>query len=78
MTIKLSFFKENRRIIMENAAMIALKTHGRLFWGRRNGWACERKQAVADMAKEARSRIWDERHAHNDRRQYPQIGAIIR
>lgn len=28
---KIIFFKENRRIIVENAAMIALKTHGGFF-----------------------------------------------
>ena len=36
---KVVFLEENGRIIMENAAMVALKNAQDAFLGKRNGWA---------------------------------------
>jgi AbrB family looped-hinge helix DNA binding protein len=63
---KVIFIEENGRIIMENAAMIALKNAQAAFAGEAERLGLKKEQDVVDMVKEVRREIWEERHARND------------
>lgn len=51
---KVIFIEENGRIIMENAAMIALKTAQNAFSGEADRLGLKTEQDVVDMVKELR------------------------
>lgn len=63
---KVIFIEENGRIIMENAAMIALKNAQTAFAGEAERLGLKTEQDVVDMVKEVRSEVWEERRARND------------
>ena len=63
---KVIFMEENGRVIMENAAMIALKNAQRDFEGEAERLGLKNEKDVVDMVKEVRREIWEERNAHND------------
>lgn len=63
---KVIFIEENGRIIMENAAMIALKNAQTAFKGEAERLGLKTEQDVIDMVKEVRRETWEERHAHHD------------
>ena len=58
--------EENGRVIMENAAMIALKNAQRDFEGEAERLGLKNEKDVVDMVKEVRREIWEERNTHND------------
>ena len=62
---KVIFIEENGRVIIENAAMIALKTAQDDFVGEAERLGIKTEQDVVDMVKEVRREVWDERHANN-------------
>lgn len=63
---KVIFLEENGRVIMENAAMIALKNAQDSFVGEAERLGLQTEQDVVDMVKEVRREVWEERHAYND------------
>ena len=63
---KVIFIEENGRIIMENAAMIALKNAQDAFAGEAERLGLKTEQDVVGMVKEVRRAVWEERHARND------------
>ena len=63
---KIFFIEENGRIIVENAAMIALKNAQDAFTGVAERLGLKTEQDVVDMVKEVRREIWEESHARND------------
>ena len=63
---KVVFVEENGRIIMENAAMIALKNAQDAFAGEAERLGLKNEQDVVDMVKEVRREVWEKNHAHND------------
>ena len=62
---KVVFIEENGRIIMENAAMLALKNAQESFAGEADRLGLESEQDVVDMVKKVRYEIWEENHARN-------------
>ena len=63
---KVIFIEENGRIIMENAAMVALKNAQDSFAGEAERLGLKTEQDVVALVKEVRREVWDERHARND------------
>lgn len=63
---KVIFIEENGRIIMENAAITALKNAQAAFEGEAERLGLKTEQDVVDMVKEVRREVWEEHHAHND------------
>ncbi len=63
---KVIFIEENGRIIMENAAMIALKNAQDAFVGEADRLGLKNEQDVVDLVKDVRREVWEENHAHND------------
>lgn len=63
---KVIFIEENGRIIMENAAMIALKSAQDAFAGEAQRAGLQSEQDVADMVKDVRRELWEESNAHHD------------
>ena len=63
---KVIFVEENGRIIMENAAMIALKNAQDAFVGEAERLGLKNEQDVVDMVKEVRREAWEESNARND------------
>ena len=63
---KVIFIEENGRIIMENAAMITLKTAQNAFSDEAERLGLMNEQDVVDMVKEVRREIWEEKRARND------------
>ena len=63
---KVIFLEENGRIIMENAAMVALKNAQDAFAGEAERLGLKTEQDVVTLVKEVRREVWDERHARND------------
>jgi AbrB family looped-hinge helix DNA binding protein len=63
---KVIFIEENGRIIMENAAMIALKTAQDAFSGEAERLGVKTEQDVVDLVKEIRREVWEESHARDD------------
>ena len=63
---KVIFIEENGRIIIENAAMIALKNAQDAFAGEAERLGLKTEQDIVDLVKEVRREIWEERRARND------------
>ncbi len=63
---KVIFLEENGRVIMENAAMIALKNAQTAFAGEAERLGLQTEQDVVDLVKEVRREVWEEKHARND------------
>ncbi|MCL5981698.1 MAG: AbrB/MazE/SpoVT family DNA-binding domain-containing protein [Firmicutes bacterium] len=63
---KVIFLEENGRIILGNAAMVALKNAQDAFAGEAERLGLKTEQDVVTLVKEVRREIWDERHARND------------
>lgn len=63
---KVVFIEENGRIIVENAAMLALKNVQNAFAGEAERLGLESEQDVVKLVKDVRREVWDEKHAHND------------
>ena len=63
---KVIFLEENGRIIMENAAMVALKNAQDAFAGEAERLGLKTEQDVVTLVKEVRREVWDDRHARND------------
>ncbi len=63
---KVVFIEENGRIIVENAAMVALKNAQDAFAGDAGRLGIKTDQDVVNMVKEVRREIWEERHARDD------------
>ena len=64
---KVIFLEENGRVIVENAAMIALKNAQRDFEGEAERLGLKDEKDVVKMVKEVRREVWEECHARNDR-----------
>ena len=62
---KVIFIEQDGRIIIENAAMIALKTAQNAFTGEAERLGLKTEQDVIDLVKEVRSEVWEEKHARN-------------
>jgi AbrB family looped-hinge helix DNA binding protein len=62
---KVIFIEENGRVVIENAAMIALKTAQDAFAGEAERLNIKTEQDVVDLVKEVRREVWEERHANN-------------
>ena len=62
---KVIFFEENGRVIIENAAMIALKNAQDSFMGEAERLNIKAEQDVVDLVKEVRHEVWEERHENN-------------
>jgi AbrB family looped-hinge helix DNA binding protein len=62
---KVVFLEENGHIIMENAAMLALKNVQDAFAGEAERLGLKDEQGVVDMVKEVRHEMWEENHARN-------------
>lgn len=62
---KVIFVEENGRVIMENAAMIALKNAQDSFIGEAERLGLKNEQDVVDMVKEVRREIKEEANASN-------------
>jgi len=63
---KVIFVEENGRVIMENAAMVALKNAQDAFTGEAERLELKTEQDVVDLVKEVRREVWEENHARND------------
>jgi AbrB family looped-hinge helix DNA binding protein len=62
---KVVFVEENGRIIMENAALIALRGAQNAFAGEAERRSLMAEQDVVNMVKEVRGEIWEENRARN-------------
>ena len=62
---KVVFIEENGRVVIENAAMIALKTAQDAFTGEAERLDIKTEQDVVELVKEVRREVWEERHANN-------------
>ena len=63
---KVVFIEENGRVIVENAAMVALRTAQTAFVGEAARLGLKNEQDVVALVKEVRSEVWEERNARND------------
>ncbi|ABI69272.1 AbrB/MazE/SpoVT family DNA-binding domain-containing protein [Syntrophomonas wolfei] len=63
---KVVFVEENGKIIMENAAMLALREVQDAFKGEAERLGLKDEQDVVNLVKEVRKEIWEENHANND------------
>ena len=63
---KVIFIEENGRVVIENAAMIALKNAQRDFIGEAERLGLKNEKDVVNMVKEVRRDVWEERNACND------------
>ena len=63
---KVIFIEENERIIMENAAMVALNNAQDAFAGEPEHLGLKSEQDVVDFVKEVRRKAWEEKYARND------------
>lgn len=63
---KVIFIEENGRIIIENAAMVALKNAQDAFAGEAERLGLKTEQDVVDLVKDVRCEVWEERHARDD------------
>ncbi len=63
---KVIFVEENGRIVMENAAVVALKNMQAAFAGEAKRLGLKTEQDVVDMVKEVRREILAERHERTD------------
>jgi AbrB family looped-hinge helix DNA binding protein len=62
---KVVFMEENGRVIIENAAMVALKNAQNSFVGEAAQLGLKSEKDVVDMVKEVRREVWEERNASN-------------
>jgi len=62
---KVIFIEENGRVIMENAAMIALKNAQNSFVGEAERLGLKNEQDVVDMIKGIRLEVWEEKNESN-------------
>ena len=60
---KVIFIEENGRVIIENAAMVALQNAQESFAGEAERLGIRTEQDVVDLVKEVRRKVWEERHA---------------
>lgn len=63
---KVVFVEEGGRIIVENAAMLALKEAQKAFQGEAERLGLKDEQDVVDMVREVRRETWEEDHARHD------------
>jgi AbrB family looped-hinge helix DNA binding protein len=63
---KVIFIEENGRIIMENAAMIALKNAQDAFAGEAERLGLKTEQDVVNLVKDVRRAEWEENDARHD------------
>lgn len=63
---KVIFVEEDGHIIMENAAMVALKSAQKAFEGEADRLCISTEQDVVDLVQEVRREMWEENHAHHD------------
>lgn len=63
---KVVFVEENGRIVMENAAMVALRTAQDAFHGEAERLGLKSEQDVVDMVKEVRRTRRKDAHARDD------------
>ncbi len=63
---KVAFVEENGRIVLENAAMVALATVQEAFRGEADRLGLKSEQDVVDMIKEVRRARRKNVHAHHD------------
>ena len=63
---KVIFLEENGRIIIENAAMISLRSAQDAFAGEAERRGLKTEQDVVNLVKDVRREIWEENHARND------------
>ena len=63
---KVVFIEENGRVIVENAAMVALRTAQAAFAGEAERLGLKNEQDVVALVKEVRSEVWEEINARND------------
>ena len=63
---KVVFVEENGKIIMENAAMLALREVQDAFKGEAERLGLKDEQDVVNLVKEVRKEIWEENHENND------------
>ncbi len=68
---KVIFIEENGCIIMENAAMVALKNAQTAFAGEAERLGLETEQDVVGMVKEVRDKLWKEGHVRDDWQKSP-------
>jgi AbrB family looped-hinge helix DNA binding protein len=62
---KVVFIEEGGRIVIANAAMVALKEAQEAFRGESERLGLRDEQDVVDMVKEVRREMWEERHGGN-------------
>jgi len=62
---KVVFVEENGRIIIENAAMVALKDAQYSFLGEAERAGLKTEQDVVDMVKDVRRDMWEKGNARN-------------
>jgi AbrB family looped-hinge helix DNA binding protein len=60
---KVVFIEENGRVIIENAAMVALKNAQSSFVGEAARLGLKSEKDVVDMVKEVRREVWEKRNA---------------
>jgi hypothetical protein len=60
------FIEEGGRIVIVNAAMVALKEVQEAFSGEAERLGLENEDDVVAMVKEIRHEMWEERHGGND------------
>lgn len=63
---KIVFLEENGRIIVANAAMLALKTAQDAFAGEAERLGIQTEQDVVDLVKKVRLEVAEEKNARND------------
>jgi AbrB family looped-hinge helix DNA binding protein len=63
---KVVFIEEGGRIVIVNAAMVALKEVQEAFSGEAERLGLENEDDVVAMVKEIRHEMWEERHGGND------------
>lgn len=63
---KVIFIEENGRIVMENAAMIALKCVQDAFAGEAELLSLKTEQDIVNLVREVRRKAWEESHARDD------------
>jgi len=63
---KVIFIEENGRVIIENAAMIALKKAQDAFTGEAERLGLKNEQDIVNLVKEVREQVWEEKNARND------------
>ena len=63
---KVIFIEENGRVIVENAAMVALKKAQDAFAGEAERLGIKTEQDVVNLVKEVRKQVWEEKNACND------------